>query len=149
MLHYWKFTNPLYNHQCDPISWSIITWKDIVLLFAKWIFLYNFTTFNPLIAIAPKFASLLQLQQENKRSLGHTTNLWNIFWNKAMIMEAVKSRYYLPWKRVLPFIWTKLIPLHPWFLSAMFDWNWTSGFGVFNAFSLLSPLENGCCPTFK
>ena len=99
MLHYWKFTNPLYNHQCDPISWSIITWKDIVLLFAKWIFLYNFTTFNPLIAIAPKFASLLQLQQENKRSLGHTTNLWNIFWNKAMIMEAVKSRYYLPLKK--------------------------------------------------
>ena len=31
-----------------------------------------------------------------------------------------------PWKRVWPFIWTKLNPLYPRILCAKFGWNWSS-----------------------
>ena len=41
--------------------------------------------------------------------------------------------YYLAtissWKRVWPFIWIKLNPLHPRMLCAKFGWNWHSGSG--------------------
>ena len=66
----------------------------------------------------------------------------------SMDREAVKSPYNLPLERVWPFIWTNLNPLHQWLLSAKFGWNWTSGSGVVNVFSLLSPLEDGCGPSF-
>ena len=39
-------------------------------------------------------------------------------------------RYFLiisPWKRVGPFFWTNLNPLHPRMLCAKFGWNWPSG----------------------
>ena len=41
-------------------------------------------------------------------------------------------RYFViisPWKRVWPFIWTNLNPLHPRMLCAKFGWNWPSGSG--------------------
>ena len=34
-----------------------------------------------------------------------------------------------PWKKLGPFIWTKLNPLHPGMLCAKFGWNWLSGSG--------------------
>ena len=36
---------------------------------------------------------------------------------------------FSPWKRVGPFIWTNLNPLHPRMLCAKFGWNWPSGSG--------------------
>ena len=41
-------------------------------------------------------------------------------------------RYFItisPWRRVWPFIWTNMNPLHPGILCAMFGWNWPSGSG--------------------
>ena len=35
--------------------------------------------------------------------------------------------YYLPWKRVGPFIWRHLNPLYPRMLCAKFGWNWSGG----------------------
>ena len=32
-----------------------------------------------------------------------------------------------PWKRLWPFIWTNLNPIHPRMLCAKFGWNWPSG----------------------
>ena len=54
---------------------------------------------------------------------------------------------YHPWKRIWPFIWTNLNPLHPRMLCAKFGRNWPSGSGekdfkIF-AISLLSPLRKG------
>ena len=53
-----------------------------------------------------------------------------------------------PWKRVGPFIWTNLNPLHPRMLYAKFGWNWPSGSGeedflissmYFRNFVIISP----------
>ena len=38
--------------------------------------------------------------------------------------------YYLPLRKVGPFIWTNLNLLHPEMLCAKFGWNWPSGSGV-------------------
>ena len=55
-----------------------------------------------------------------------------------------------PWKRVEPFIWTNLNPLHPRMLCAKFGWNWLSGsreedFQIssmyFNYFVIISPCK--------
>ena len=113
---------------------------------------FFFTTLQLLIHWLPLLRSLLHCFSCNKKTRDHwvirlTCEIFS--GTKLWLWRQLKVDIISPWKRVLPFIWTKLIPLHPWLLSAMFDWNWTSGFGVFNAFSLLSPLENGCCPTFK
>ena len=53
-----------------------------------------------------------------------------------------------PWKRVGPFIWTNLNPLHPRMLCVKFGWNWPSGSGeeeflissmYFRYFVIISP----------
>ena len=53
-----------------------------------------------------------------------------------------------PWKRMGPFIWTNLNPLHPRKLCAKFSWNWPSGSGeedflissmYFRYFLIISP----------
>ena len=68
---------------------------------------------------------------------------WN--WHSGSEEEDfyISSMYFLyfviihPWKRVGPFIWTNLNPLHPRMLCAKFCWNWPSGSGeVVNLFSL-------------
>ena len=112
-------------------------------LFAKWIFLYNFCSSDC------HCFSLLQLQKENKVNGLYGSSV-KYFLEQTMSMdpEAVKSPYNLPLERVWPFIWTNLNPLHQWLLSAKFGWNWTSGSGVVNVFSLLSPFEDGCGPSF-
>ena len=46
-----------------------------------------------------------------------------------------------PWKRVKPFVWTNLNPLHPRIHCAEFGWNWSSGSGV-EYFSNLSMYFN-------
>ena len=56
-----------------------------------------------------------------------------------------------PWKKVWPFIWTNLNPLHPTMYCAKFDWNWPScsGEGIFKFANVLLlfryylPLEKG------
>ena len=57
-----------------------------------------------------------------------------------------------PWKKLRPFIWTNLNPLHSRMFCAKFGWNWPSGSGeedflnFLNAFSLFRnylPLEKG------
>ena len=57
-----------------------------------------------------------------------------------------------PWKRVGPFIWTNLNPIHPRILCAKFGWNWLSGSGeedffnfvdVFSLFRNYPSLEKG------
>ena len=60
---------------------------------------------------------------------------WN--WPSGTREEDFKNssmyfRYFLiisPWKKVEPFIWTNLNPLHPRMLCAKFGWNWSSGSG--------------------
>ena len=49
------------------------------------------------------------------------------FWISSMYF-----RYFIinpPWRRVGPFIWKNLNPLHPRMLCAKFGWNWPSGSG--------------------
>ena len=55
-----------------------------------------------------------------------------------------------PWKRVGPFIWTNLNPLHPRMLCVKFRWSWPSGSGeedflissmYFHYFIIISPLK--------
>ena len=57
-------------------------------------------------------------------------------------------RNYHPWKKVGPFIWTNLNPLHPRMLCAKFRWNWPSCSGeedflissmYFRYFIIISP----------
>ena len=46
------------------------------------------------------------------------------------LISSMYFRYFIiisPWKRVGPFIWTNLNPLHPRMLCAKFGWNWPSG----------------------
>ena len=47
-----RTTNPLYNQQCDPISWSIITWQELVFNLLYLPSGFFFTTFAPVTAIA-------------------------------------------------------------------------------------------------
>ena len=47
-------------------------------------------------------------------------------------MSSMYFRYFVsisPWKRVEPFIWTNLYPLHQRMICAEFGWNWPSGSG--------------------
>ena len=55
-----------------------------------------------------------------------------------------------PMRRVWPFIWTNLNPLHPRMLCAKFGWSWTSGsgwriifkvFNIFLQFTIIFPLR--------
>ena len=57
---------------------------------------------------------------------------WN--WPSGSKEDFESFRYNLnifaiisPFKRVWPFIWTNLNPLHPRMLCARFGWNWSSG----------------------
>ena len=60
---------------------------------------------------------------------------------------------FSPWKRVGPFFWTNLIPLHPRMPFAKFGWNWLRGSGEEDFFKISSiyfslfrnyfPLERG------
>ena len=72
------------------------------------------------------------------------------FWRRRF----VKFRQYIfaiisPWKRVGPFIWTNLNPLHPRMIYAKFGWIWPSGskedflnfVNVFSQFHNYLPLE--------
>ena len=46
------------------------------------------------------------------------------------LISSMYFHYFViisPWKRVGPFIWTNLNPLHPRMLCAKFGWNWLSG----------------------
>ena len=60
---------------------------------------------------------------------------WN--WSSGFGEDDISNssmyfRYFIiisPWKRVGPFIWTNLNPLHPRMLCAKFGWNWLSDFG--------------------
>ena len=54
------------------------------------------------------------------------------FWRRGFFNLSIYSLYFViisPWKRVGPFIWTNLNPLHPRIIYAMFSWNWPSGYG--------------------
>ena len=54
------------------------------------------------------------------------------FWRRRFFKYVnVFSQFhnYLPFKRVEPFIWTNLNPLHPKMICAKFGWKWTSGSG--------------------
>ena len=145
MLQYWECTNHLYNHQCDPISWSIITEEELVFNLLYLPSGFFFTIFAPVTVIA-LLGSLLHCFSCKKKTRGQwvTRLTWVIFSRaKLWIWKQLKVDIISPWKRVLPFIWTNLNSLHPWLLSTKFGWNWSSGSGVVNVFSLLSPLENG------
>ena len=43
---------------------------------------------------------------------------------KTLSMYFPYFVFISPWKRVWPFIWTNLNPLHPRMFCANFDWNW-------------------------
>ena len=93
----------------------------------------------------------------------HPRMLWAKFgWNwpcgsgeEDFLISSMYFHYFViisPWKRVGPFVWTNLNPLHPRMLCAKFGWNWLSGsgeedfFNVVNVFSLFNnylPLEKG------
>ena len=55
------------------------------------------------------------------------------FWGRRTFwISSMYFRYFIiisPWRRVGPFIWTNLNPLHPRMLCAKFGWNWPSGTG--------------------
>ena len=63
-----------------------------------------------------------------------------------------------PRKKVGPFIWTNLTPLHPRMPSPKFGWNWLSGYGedIFVSWSsmyfryfVFTPLGKGRGPSFE
>ena len=60
---------------------------------------------------------------------------WNWLSGSKEEYFLISSMYFCyfviisPWKRVGPFIWTKLNPLHPRILCAKFGWNWPCGSG--------------------
>ena len=65
-----------------------------------------------------------------------------------MNMEAVKSRYYLPLEKGVALHLNKLESPSPMVAKCKVWLKLDQGSGVVNVFSLLSPLENGCGPSF-
>ena len=71
------------------------------------------------------------------------------------IISSIYFLYFIiisPWKRIWPFIWTNLKPLHPRVHCAKVGWNWPSGSGeeiffhfvnVFSLFRNYLPVEKG------
>lgn len=87
--HYWEFIYHLYNHQCYPISFLIITWEKLVL---NLLYLQSglfFTTFDPVPAIALKIASAAERKQDTNGL--HGSRLW------AMCLE---QSYIWIWKQL-------------------------------------------------
>ena len=117
---------------------------------------------------------------QNKRPMGHIAHLKKQFNSIIMLIERRKNPIFTllelnalffiykkifkfrqciflylviipPWKRVGPFIWTNLNPLHPRMHCAKFCWNWSSGSGeryfkfvnVFLLFGNYLPFEKG------
>ena len=51
------------------------------------------------------------------------------FWKRRFLISSMLFHYFIiisPWKRVGPFFWTNLNPLHSGMLCAKFGWNWPS-----------------------
>jgi hypothetical protein len=69
-------------------------------------------------------------------------NEFSVFYSFAIIS---------PWIRVIPFVWTKVNPLHPRIICIKFDWIWPPGFrqdfkiifSVFSLFRYYLSLEKG------
>ena len=94
MSHYWEFADHLYNHQCYPISFLIITWEELVL---NLLYLQSglfFTTFDPVPAIALEIASAAERKQ-NTNGL-HGSRLWAMCLEQSYIWKQLKVKYYLP-----------------------------------------------------
>ena len=71
------------------------------------------------------------------------------FWWRGLLNFVEYFCYFViisPWKRVGPFFWTNLNPLHPRVLCAKFGWNWLSVSGEedfnFNFVNVFSPFHN-------
>ena len=134
MLQYWECTIHLYNHQCDlPMKYNMRR-SCFQSLFAKWIFLFNFCCIDCHWTCKKKTKCQWSLRLICE--FFSTAKLW--IW-KQLKVESISL-----WKRVWPFIWTNLNPIHPWLLSAKFGWNWTSESGVVNVFFRYNlPLKMG------
>ena len=83
--------------------------------------------------------NLLVLHLKKLESLSSKDACAKIDWNwlsgsgeEDFFISSMYFRYFViisPWKRVVPFVWTNLNPLHPRMLFAKFGWNWLSGSG--------------------
>ena len=132
VLHLTKLESLSFKDACAKIGWNWLSGSEEEdFLISSMYFLY-FVIISPWKRAGPFI--WINLNPLHPRMLCAKFG-WN--WpsgsgEEDFLISSMYFHYFIimsPWKRVGPFIWTNLNPLHPRMLCAKFGWNSPSGSG--------------------